>query len=455
MQKVLDLNEVFVQHRPSLVKRARFLLGDSDLAEDIVQDAFLYIATRDNKFQNEEDVVSALYWKVRYLSIDHGRKQANLPKEVELDWMAEASAMWFDDYDLGRDDGKEIVALALAKLSDVQRTALVLTAIEEVSQQQAARELEISHAAVRQLLRRARVSFRDNLEAELKNRGWRKSDLLKFLAAPSVLLALAIPTVALTGAPNSVQSTQLSTQFLGNSPRDTGAGLANTELGSRGAKEVEEGESKSSIGSPNPVEGPGAQIVLNLDTDAVSSGSVGLAESTSQDVVEFVAEDSPEAEFLLSMETQRFQQTVIRELPAIALKFDQEQLEGFWNESAQLEIPIGESLVFFIELDQSRPSGQVEIGKSWGMLRLEGGLVGFAGATNAQQWSPSTTPIQSEDAGTSGSLHYVSRDLVFGEVSQSMIGTALDGIQLGRNTIQVRLEAASDGQITSLELNFS
>ena len=454
MVVVLELNQLLMKHRPSLVKRARYLLGDSEIAEDVVQEALVYVASRSSEFATPDELEAALYWKVRYLAIDHSRRKATLPQEVELNWLAENSATMVDDYNLGGDEGKEIVALALAKLSDAQRTALVLTAVEEISQQQAARQLEISHDAVRQLLRRARANFRANLETELRNRGWRRSDLLKFLATPSLLLALLIPFAI---APNTSDSNLLNQ--LSVSLKDelgypgTGSAPAETRVG--GETEVDKNDSIIFPGSPSlSKDSMNLQLASSLDSDLQPKDAI-VPSIPSDDDSEVEQLDSFEDVFLQTMAVQDLEQSLATRLPSLYLTFTQAQLNGFWKSSSQLEVSIGESLVLIIELDMERPDGRIEVIHAWGTLDLEEAKVAFAGATSAQQWSSSLGQSASNEASAEGWLHFVARDLVFGDVSSSVSGAAIDGIEIGKDIIQVRLETDSGGQIKSLEIQLS
>lgn len=451
MNTFLELDQLLSKHRPSLVKRARYLLGDSEVAEDVVQDALVYVASRSREFANQEDLVAALYWKVRYLAIDFSRRKSMLPLQVELDWVAEESVERLDEYELGEDEGKEVVALALAKLSDAQRTALVLTAVDEVSQQQAARQLEISHDAVRQLLRRAKINFRANLETELQKRGWRKSDLLSFLAAPSMLLALLIP---FSLAPDISDAT-LSAETYSPTFDELRLITPPAEVGAGGEIEIDGNDSIINVGPPETSEDFSQARSAGARTSGLQQSESALSGRQLRDDLEDGQVDIVESEFLRSIVGQQFEEVLASRLPSIFLTFDQTQLEGFWNTNSQLEIPVGESLVFFIELNPNRFDGRVEITNTWGTLDLEDKLVAFTGATSAQQWSSSLDSSESTEKVAAGSLHFVSRDLVFGDVSAPGEGSAIDGVRIGRDIIQIRLDSDSDGQITVFEILFS
>lgn len=66
--------EIFTTHYPSLLKFAKFKLGDSILAEDLVQETFLRLWNNQEKAQDYEKLKSYLFMILNNLIIDEYRK---------------------------------------------------------------------------------------------------------------------------------------------------------------------------------------------------------------------------------------------------------------------------------------------------------------------------------------------------------------------------------------------
>ena len=177
-----EVSALFLRYRPSLVRQANRMLGDPTQAEEVVQDAFLYLLTSMCELDSELNALQFLKWKVRLLCLDvirlRGRSEA-------IDTSA------FDSFSdkapgpletLERADDAAIVALALAKLEPTHREVIIATLYEEKRTREVASQMGMSENAVRQLLFRARASFKRALVGESEIKGLSISQILSIAA---------------------------------------------------------------------------------------------------------------------------------------------------------------------------------------------------------------------------------------------------------------------------------
>ena len=156
-----DFSNIYVRFRPHLDKHARKFVSNPSIAEEVVQDAFLYLMTALPDLDSEVGVLRFLKWKTRLLCLDVIRAQGGNPIR-NAEPLEESTAAHNPDLSesIERADDAAIVRLALAQLSPRHREAIVATVFEEKSSQQAAEEMGLSENAFRQLLLRARRSFK-------------------------------------------------------------------------------------------------------------------------------------------------------------------------------------------------------------------------------------------------------------------------------------------------------
>lgn len=203
-----DFSLIYVRFRPHLVSHARKLLNNEFIAEEAVQDAFLYLMTALPELDSEVGVLRFLKWKTRMLCLDILRAQGANPTlkaaRFEDELVSEEPNV---SENLERADDAAIVRLALALLPQRHRQAIVATVFEEKTHSEVAREMGLSDNGFRQLLHRARKSFRTALTGQAETQGMTVSEALrlasrrhrsKIAAASSfaiLLLALATPNL--------------------------------------------------------------------------------------------------------------------------------------------------------------------------------------------------------------------------------------------------------------------
>ena len=177
-----DFANIYVRFRPHLISHARKFLREETQAEEVVQDAFLYLMTALPELDSELGVLRFLKWKTKMLCLDIIRSsQAGLNNNlVPLpDDVADETQPL--DY-LERADDAAVIRLALAKLKPVHREALIATLYEEKANSAVARQMGLSDNAFRQLLFRARASLKSALVGEAVTAGKSVSEILSIAA---------------------------------------------------------------------------------------------------------------------------------------------------------------------------------------------------------------------------------------------------------------------------------
>ena len=192
-----DFANIYVRFRPHLERHAKRFLNNSSQAEEVVQDAFLYLMTSLPELDSELGVLKFLKWKVRLLSLDVIRQNSRV-STLQIDEQMESCAADSNPTEsIERAEDAAIVALALAKLQPRHREALIATLYEEKSAQDVAKQMGLTENAFRQLLFRARGSFKKALVGEADVSGRSVVEILsvaskKALKSPIVGAGLSI-----------------------------------------------------------------------------------------------------------------------------------------------------------------------------------------------------------------------------------------------------------------------
>jgi RNA polymerase sigma-70 factor (sigma-E family) len=155
------LGELYVRHAGAAIRLAYFLTGDRELAEDVVQDAFVRVAGR-FRYLREPDafdaylrraIVNLVVSYLRHLGLERRdlARQRSEPRRDHVDAdVAERDAMW----------------RALQALPARQRAAIVLRYYEDLSERETADILRCSVAAANQLVRRGLAALRERIGSE-------------------------------------------------------------------------------------------------------------------------------------------------------------------------------------------------------------------------------------------------------------------------------------------------
>ena len=177
-----DFASIYVRFRPHLERHASRYLSNKHQAEEVVQDAFLYLMTSLPELDSELGVLKFLKWKTKLLALDV-LSSSSMKKEVAVSEHDEHAANSEEIYaDLERAEDIAIIQMALSKLSPRQREALIANVYEEKSSDEIASQLNLSPNATRQLVFRARNAFRKALVGEAEIKGKSVSQILTLAA---------------------------------------------------------------------------------------------------------------------------------------------------------------------------------------------------------------------------------------------------------------------------------
>jgi RNA polymerase sigma factor (sigma-70 family) len=164
---VSDLSALYTQNRSSLIAQARRILrSDADAAE-VVQDAFLKFILAAPELDTADRAMAYLRTTVNNLCLNVIRATGSRPNLVAIDSdatqerLSEIAAENHIPMDatLAAAEDASIIREALSRLSETQRTALVMWEVEGRSTKEIAAAIGTSEKNVRHVVQRARASF--------------------------------------------------------------------------------------------------------------------------------------------------------------------------------------------------------------------------------------------------------------------------------------------------------
>jgi len=164
---VSDLSALYTENRSSLIAQARRILrSDADAAE-VVQDAFLKFILAAPELDTADRAMAYLRTTVNNLCLNVIRATGSRPNLVAIDSdatqerLAELAAQSHIPMDstLAAAEDASIIREALSRLSESQRTALVMWEVEGRSAKEIAKAIGTSEKNVRHVVQRARASF--------------------------------------------------------------------------------------------------------------------------------------------------------------------------------------------------------------------------------------------------------------------------------------------------------
>ena len=153
------LEELYLRNAPSALTTAYFLTGNRDLAEDLVQEAFVRVAGRFGHLRTPDAFPGYLRRTMVNLFTSQLRRRA-----LERDWVQRqpTETVTFEGEPEMRDD----LWRALAVLPARQRAAIVLRYYEDLPEREAAAVLGCSKGALHQLVTRATTTLRTHLAGD-------------------------------------------------------------------------------------------------------------------------------------------------------------------------------------------------------------------------------------------------------------------------------------------------
>ncbi|MGE0867522.1 MAG: RNA polymerase sigma factor [Kofleriaceae bacterium] len=162
------IDEVYREHHAALRAFARRIVGDHDVAEDLVHDVFVALPEAMRRFRGESSLrtfLSAIALRrARKYIRSASRRRAAMAKLAEQP-VAPAEA---PDRALVQQQAAEMLYRALDKLPDDQRIAFVLCEIDQMTAGEAAVIAEAPEPTMRTRLFHARKKLRALLEKEVR-----------------------------------------------------------------------------------------------------------------------------------------------------------------------------------------------------------------------------------------------------------------------------------------------
>ena len=152
-------SELVERHLPVIEVYAKRIVSDDTLAQDIAQDVMVVLWQRSSDFNpNKARLTTWLHRIAHNRCIDIMRK-----RQREVSWDPSESEHPLTESDTPRE---QPIDVALKQLPESQRTALVLTYYQNLSNRQVAEIMNSSVRAVESLLVRARGNLKKQLETQ-------------------------------------------------------------------------------------------------------------------------------------------------------------------------------------------------------------------------------------------------------------------------------------------------
>jgi RNA polymerase sigma-70 factor (ECF subfamily) len=163
-------------YSPRIYNLALKMLGDPDLAEDMLQETFVNAYRAIDRFEGRSHISTWLYRIAHNAVLMRLRKEKGTPDlqslEDELDLDTVATAGQWDDAPERHLLQNELLAKmddALGNLSENLRVVFVLRDIDGLSTAETAAVLDLSETAVKSRLHRARLALREQLAPYLQD----------------------------------------------------------------------------------------------------------------------------------------------------------------------------------------------------------------------------------------------------------------------------------------------
>jgi RNA polymerase sigma-70 factor (sigma-E family) len=149
------LEELYLRHAPAALRLAYFLTGDLQIAEDLVQDAFVRLAARLAHVRHRDAFETYLRRTVTNLFLSHLRRLRLERTELARQRSERRPMIVLED---GSD--RDELRRALRALPERQRAAIVLRFYEDLSERETADVMRCSVRAVNSLVVRAMATLR-------------------------------------------------------------------------------------------------------------------------------------------------------------------------------------------------------------------------------------------------------------------------------------------------------
>ena len=165
------LTTVFTSLRKNFLKQAQRILASEEDAEDVVQDAFCKLWRSDYTLKTTNEAEALVRTTIRNLSLDELRKQEVRPQfslDTERDTVLQRSAL--EEIEI-RERFEQVETIIDAELSPSERRVMHLKEYEGHSIEEIADMMNLTEAAVRMKLSRARKRIRTVYQEQNKKEG--------------------------------------------------------------------------------------------------------------------------------------------------------------------------------------------------------------------------------------------------------------------------------------------
>jgi RNA polymerase sigma-70 factor (sigma-E family) len=152
------LEDLYVRNAPGALRLAYFLTGNRELADDLVQEAFVRVAGRFRHLRMPDAFDAYLRRTIVNLFTSQLRRT-----KLERTYVARHGADPSLDSEPGDPAARDELWRALHTLPERQRAAIVLRYYEDMSEQQSAQILGCSTGALNQLVVRAMAALRTQI----------------------------------------------------------------------------------------------------------------------------------------------------------------------------------------------------------------------------------------------------------------------------------------------------
>ena len=157
-----DIAAAVAEHIPRLRRYARALVGNRDMADDLVQDCLERALSRLNLWRRDGDLRAWLFTILHNIHVNAARKRNRTPVMVTIDaakpQLTEPALAVAPTQGAGLELAQ--LARALAQLPEEQRQVVLLTGLEGLRYEETARTLGIPVGTVMSRLSRGREALR-------------------------------------------------------------------------------------------------------------------------------------------------------------------------------------------------------------------------------------------------------------------------------------------------------
>jgi RNA polymerase sigma-70 factor, ECF subfamily len=142
------------------------IVGNADDAQDLTQEVFIKALQRNEQIQDAQKAANWLSRIATHTAIDFLRRRKRAPFSPADDLTVQSASDTGESPEQGamRGEQRSILEIGLKRLSERERTALVLRDVEGFSAEEVAEHLSCSKATVRSHIANARVKFKRFLD---------------------------------------------------------------------------------------------------------------------------------------------------------------------------------------------------------------------------------------------------------------------------------------------------